>query len=181
LVHRLDKDTSGLMVVALNPEAQASLSYQLKARAMKRGYVALVAGQPRKERFVVDVPVGRDPASRRRMAAGPATIHAREARTRVCAQEYLSGFTLVEARLETGRTHQIRVHLAYIGHPVAGDITYGGPRIPGLSRQFLHAAELTVVSPDTGREMRFHANLPADLGAVLRSVRQFPHRGPETR
>jgi 23S rRNA pseudouridine1911/1915/1917 synthase len=181
LVHRLDKDTSGLMVVALNERAQSVLAEQVRTRSLKRRYIALVGGQLRPERGVIDVPVGRDRVSRKRMAAGLSTISPRPARTRYQVLEYLEGwqgqhkrepFTLVEVALETGRTHQIRVHMAYIGHPVAGDSLYGGPQIPGLERQFLHAYTLELQSPQTGEMLHFQASLPSDLQTILEQLRQ---------
>jgi 23S rRNA pseudouridine1911/1915/1917 synthase len=172
LVHRLDKDTSGLMVVALNPAAHNSLVQQIKQRTMRREYVALTSGQVRRGRLLIDVPIGRDPASRIRMAAGPNTIRPRPARTHIRVSEYLAEFSLVHITLDTGRTHQVRVHMAYIGHPVAGDSMYGGVDVAGLDRQFLHAAALQLISPVTGEMMRFHSSLPSDLREVLTGLEE---------
>ncbi|GAC1468937.1 MAG: RluA family pseudouridine synthase [Chloroflexota bacterium] len=170
IVHRLDKDTSGLMVVALSVRAQKSLQEQIASRSAQRRYVALASGQIDPPTGIIDAPVGRDPKNRLRMATYG--IAARSARTRYDVIEALAGFTLLTATLDTGRTHQIRVHFAAIGHPLAGDKTYGGPPLPGLARQFLHANELVLSSPSTGEEMRFSSPLPADLTAVLDHVRR---------
>lgn len=169
IVHRLDKDTSGLMVVALNPAAQASLQKQIADREAKRTYLALAGGDVSPLRGTIDTPVGRDPYNRKRM-----TVHgiaARSARTSYEVLEYLPGFTFLEAKLATGRTHQIRVHFAGLGHPLAGDRTYGGPSIPGLWRQFLHSHSLSIRSPATGRTLHFSSALPADLAVVLGELR----------
>jgi 23S rRNA pseudouridine1911/1915/1917 synthase len=170
IVHRLDKDTSGLLVVALAPAAQLSLSRQLKARTMHRRYTSLVWGDLRPDRGSIDIPVGRDRASRGRMAAGADAIGARAARTQYTVVERLRELSLLDVVLETGRTHQIRVHMAYIGHPVAGDKLYGGRGLPGLTRQFLHAAELELSHPTTGTAVRFTSPLPPDLNLVLAAL-----------
>lgn len=169
IVHRLDRDTSGLIVVALSHAAHQALQRQIAQRTAGREYLALVRGAPRPAYGIIDVPVGRHPADRRRMAAHG--IRARSARTAYRSVEELGEFTLVSARLETGRTHQIRVHFATIGHPLAGDSTYGGPRLAGLERQFLHAARLTVQSPSSGQEMTFESSVPSDLKQVLTELR----------
>jgi 23S rRNA pseudouridine1911/1915/1917 synthase len=173
LVHRLDKDTSGLMVVGLTAEAQASLADQVKARSMSRGYVALVQGHVMPNRAMIDIPVGRDPISRKRMAAGPKAIRARTAVTHYEVNELVGSLSLICVRLETGRTHQIRVHMAYIGHPVAGDTLYKGPALPGLHRQFLHARSLAFTHPATGDKVQFQCEMPSDLMAVLDRLRQL--------
>jgi 23S rRNA pseudouridine1911/1915/1917 synthase len=165
IVHRLDKDTSGLMVVALTPAAQASLQRQIAERSAGRWYVALATGRVTPERGVIDAPIGRDPADRKRMAVHG--IAARPATTSYQVLDYAAGFTLLEARLQTGRTHQIRVHLAALGHPIAGDPVYRGAPLERLERQFLHAYRLTLRSPSSGRPLRFTSPLPPDLRAVL--------------
>lgn len=176
LVHRLDKDTSGLMVIALNAEAQKSLAEQVRTRRMRRLYLALVSGQLSPDRGVIDIPVGRDPASRKRMSAGMHSIHPRHARTRYRVDRQVQGFTLVDITLETGRTHQIRVHMAYIGHPVVGDPTYSSGPALGLHRQFLHARALELESPGTKQSMRFESALPADLRMVLDRLQEEEER-----
>ena len=170
IVHRLDKDTSGLMVVALTSAAQLSLQEQIASRAAERRYLALATGKVRPARGVIDAPIGRDPQNRKRMAVHG--IAARPAQTSYEVREYLPGFTLLEARLLTGRTHQIRVHLAATGHPIAGDHVYHGGSLPGLERQFLHAYRLSIRSPSSGQELSFESPLPSDLKAVQDELRQ---------
>jgi 23S rRNA pseudouridine1911/1915/1917 synthase len=171
LVHRLDKDTSGLLVVALTPSAQQMLSRQIATRRMKRRYQALVWGRLEPSKALIDVPIGRDPILRRKMAAGHGSLHSRDARTHYDVIEYLDPYTYVNVGLETGRTHQIRVHMAYIGHPVVGDPTYSSHSVAGLDRQFLHAYELELDSPGTGLPMKFSSELPSDLAHVLSTAR----------
>jgi 23S rRNA pseudouridine1911/1915/1917 synthase len=172
IVHRLDKGTSGLMVVARSPGAYTSLVAQLSARTVDRRYLALALGTIETDAGTVDAPVGRRSTDRTRMAvvAGgrPARTHYRVLTRYTEPAEA----TLVECRLETGRTHQVRVHLAAIGHPVAGDSRYGGMRqtIP-VARPFLHAAELAFHHPGSGARCRFESSLPADLEAVLVPLR----------
>ena len=169
IVHRLDKDTSGLMVVALNDRARKDLQHQIATRTAGRKYLALATGRVRPGQGQIEAPIGRDPDNRKRMwvyGIGP-----RPARTNFTVLEELAGFTYLEARLDTGRTHQIRVHFAALGHPLAGDDLYHGGRLPGLSRQFLHAFELQLRSPSTGLPLSFHSPLPTDLKAVLESLR----------
>jgi 23S rRNA pseudouridine1911/1915/1917 synthase len=173
IVHRLDKDTSGLMVVAKTLEAQTGLVRQLAARSVKRTYLALVHGEP-PEHGAVDAPVGRDSRSRTRMTV---TNRGKEARTNFRVVERFEKAALVECRLETGRTHQIRVHLQHIKHPVIGDPVYnkgakrvkvGGIEFP---RQALHAAELELEHPKTGKTVRWKAPLPADMKKLLAELR----------
>jgi len=165
IVHRLDKDTSGLMVVARTAEAHASLSAQIKAREAKRDYLALVEGALGSRSGTIDAPLGRDRRRRTRRAVRGAGE--REARTHFEVIELLPADTYVRASLETGRTHQIRVHFAAIGHPVAGDREYGGAHRHGLERQFLHATRLRFRHPVSGEELEFDSGLPADLEAAL--------------
>ncbi len=166
IVHRLDKDTSGLLVVARNEAAQFSLVRQLQARTMKRTYLALVRGKVRAA-GTVDAPIGRHPVHRTRMAvvAGgkPAVTHYR-VRTRLVAH------TLLECDLETGRTHQIRVHLASIGHPIEGDPVYAPRGEKRLGRQALHAWKLAFRHPRTDKPVRFESPLPADFRDLLAAL-----------
>ena len=164
IVHRLDKDTSGLMVVAKNDRAQASLSDQLKNREVVKRYLALVVGALSPEEGTIDAPIGRDPHERKRMAVThtgrPARSHFRILR------HFGDDYSLVEVTLETGRTHQIRVHFAAVGHPVVGDHVYG-KRVPFLARQFLHAAALGFRLPGTGQPIELTSDLPPDLRQAL--------------
>ena len=169
IVHRLDKDTSGLMVVALTAAAQASLQQQIASREMRRRYLALAAGRLEPAQGRVEAPIGRDPHDRKRMATFG--IAARPAATSFSVIEYLPGFTFLEAKLHTGRTHQIRVHLAAVGHPLAGDHLYHGPYVADLQRQFLHAHELSFRSPSSGEILSFSSSLPSDLAATLDALR----------
>ncbi|MGH2443431.1 MAG: RluA family pseudouridine synthase [Chloroflexota bacterium] len=169
IVHRLDKDTSGLMVVALNSGAHAALQEQIASRVAKRVYLALAQGMVKPADGIIEGPVGRHPSDRKRMAVHG--IGARPARTAYRTVEALPGFTLLELTLDTGRTHQIRVHLASLGYPIAGDSVYGGPGIEGLSRQFLHAHRLSLDSPGDGSRLEFVSPLPDDLARVLDSMR----------
>jgi 23S rRNA pseudouridine1911/1915/1917 synthase len=171
IVHRLDKDTSGLMVVARNDAALRELSRQLRRRELGREYVALVEGRLTARTGSIDAPIGRDRPRRRMSVEGTA---AREARTHFEVLEHLADDTLVAVRLETGRTHQIRAHFAAIGHPVAGDPKYGPASRQvrhGLERQFLHSRRLSLAHPRTGEPMEFHSQLPADLALALERAR----------
>lgn len=169
IVHRLDKDTSGLLVVAKSPIALADIQTQFKRGVVVKRYLALVAGRPKEDLGVIDLPVSRDPKDRKRMAVTPA---GRPARTHWRIQEELPGYTLLEVRLETGRTHQIRVHLRASGHPIVGDQVYGEQRhAQGLRRQFLHASQLALRQPTTGQLLTFESPLPEDLLAVLERMR----------
>jgi 23S rRNA pseudouridine1911/1915/1917 synthase len=165
IVHRLDRDTSGLMVVARSEEAHRKLQGALAARRIEREYLALVEGRPPSRSGTVDAPVGRDPRLRTRMAVGGAG--AREARTHFTLERALPRASLLSLRLETGRTHQIRVHLQAIGHPVAGDPEYGTPGLYGLDRQFLHATRLAFEHPVGGAPLEVRSPLPADLRDAL--------------
>ena len=167
VVHRLDKGTSGLLVVARTPAAHASLSAQLKAHAVERVYLALARGHLAADAGLVDAPVGRDGHDPTRMAV---TTAGKPARTRYEVRrrhDRPEATTLLDCRLETGRTHQVRVHLAAIGHPLAGDSRYGGGGPFALGRPFLHARELAFDHPATGERVRFASPTPADLEAVL--------------
>jgi 23S rRNA pseudouridine1911/1915/1917 synthase len=190
IVHRLDRDTSGLLMVARTDAAQHSLMAQLKARRIKKTYLALVLGEVAAEVGRIEAPIGRDPKHRTRMAVVP---DGRASTTGYRVRERFAGWTLLELDLVTGRTHQIRVHLDAIGHPVAGDPVYGtgtsrkGPR-PGpggapLERLFLHAWRLQLTSPSEGHLIRAEAPLPDELERVLAGLRAGPNdlAGPEGR
>jgi 23S rRNA pseudouridine1911/1915/1917 synthase len=170
VIHRLDRDTSGLLVLTRSDEAYAALGEQMRARRIEREYIALVRGRPPSRRGTIDAPIGRDRNDVGRMAVGgraerPAVTHFELA-------EPLQGASLLRLKLETGRTHQIRVHLAAIGHPVLGDPTYGVPGGQlGLRRQFLHAARLAFAHPADGRRMELESELPADLAEALERAR----------
>jgi 23S rRNA pseudouridine1911/1915/1917 synthase len=166
IVHRLDKDTSGLLIVAKTPQALAKLSAQFKSRFVKKTYVVLVTGKVSPEKGLIDAPIGRDPEHRQRMAV---TYTGRPARTGYKVLRYLEGYTLLEAYPETGRTHQIRVHFAAVGHSVAGDATYGGSS-KLVCRQFLHAYRITFRLPASDKPVEFTAPLPADLLAALKKL-----------
>jgi 23S rRNA pseudouridine1911/1915/1917 synthase len=179
IVHRLDRGTSGLMVVAKHDAAHAELSRQFHDREVEKQYLALVWGTVEAGRRI-DAPIGRDPVNRKKMSAR--ARRAREAVTRVVRVEHLGpALTLAQVAIHTGRTHQIRVHLSAIGHPVVGDPLYGGVhrRVPGdlkavthLDRPFLHAARLAFSHPVDGRRMEFESQLPDDLQRVLDELRE---------
>ena len=169
IVHRLDKDTSGLMLAAKTDRAHASLAAQLGDHSLHRVYAALLIGTPRPPEGTVDLPVGRHPRDRKKMAAGipggrPAITHYR-------VLETFPGYSYAECVLETGRTHQIRVHMASLGHPVAGDPLYGGRCPLPLSSQCLHAREICFRHPVTEEEMTFSCPLPREFSAVLEKLR----------
>ncbi len=173
IVHRLDKDTSGLVVVAKNDRAHRALQRQLKERTVEKRYVALAHGHVRPAEGVIDAPIARDPRRRKRMAI---VAGGREAVTRYRVVERLRGrerrgelYTLVEARPVTGRTHQIRVHFASVGHPLVGDAVYGKPS-PLVGRHFLHASGIAIVHPATGERLEFSSELPDDLQTALRRL-----------
>ena len=171
IVHRLDRDTSGLLVVARSEQAHALLQRALARRQIEREYLALVEGRPPARSGTIEAPIGRDPRVRTRMAVGGA--HAREARTHFELDKALPDSSLLRLRLETGRTHQIRVHLRAIGHPVAGDPEYGTAGLFGLERQFLHAARLSFDHPITGERVEVRSPLPDDLRRALARAEQL--------
>jgi len=169
IVHRLDRDTSGLLVVARSPEAHRRLKAAIQARDVTREYLALVEGRPPARTGTIDAPIGRDRRVRTRMSTE--TDDPREAVTHFAVEEALPRTTLLRVRLETGRTHQIRAHLQAIEHPVVGDPEYGTPTRLGLDRQFLHAARLAFAHPFTGAPIDVASPLPADLAAALDRAR----------
>jgi 23S rRNA pseudouridine1911/1915/1917 synthase len=166
IVHRLDRDTSGLMVVARSEEAHRRLQALVRRRALERHYRAMVVGRPRSRRGRIEAPIGRDRRDPVRHSLDTDTP--REAITHFEVVELFARHALLDVKLETGRTHQIRVHLAAIGLPVAGDPVYGRPRELGLERQFLHAARLAFDHPFTGERVDAEAPLPEDLRAAAR-------------
>jgi 23S rRNA pseudouridine1911/1915/1917 synthase len=166
IVHRLDKDTSGLLIVAKGEHAYLALVAAMERRVIKRVYVTLLRGDLPQDDGSIDAPIGRHVRDRKRMSLH--TTAGKRAVTHFRVLGRAPGFTLVRVRLETGRTHQIRVHFAALGYPVAGDVQYGGRERPeGLERQFLHAAQLAFPHPEDGRQMSFASPLPADLAAFL--------------
>jgi 23S rRNA pseudouridine1911/1915/1917 synthase len=168
IVHRLDIDTSGVIMVARNEAARLFLSRELKSRRVEKKYLALVRGDVSPAEGVIEAPIGRNPGNRKKMAVVPG---GREAHTGYRVLRRFEGFTLVEASPETGRTHQIRVHFAHLGHPVAGDKVYGG-KSPLFKRQFLHAYRLAFRHPRDGRWLEFTSPLPPDLEEGLKALAQ---------
>ena len=168
IVHRLDKDTSGLMVIARNEKARLNLVEQFKSRSVIKRYLVLVKGKIVPERGAIDAPIGRDPADRKRMAI---ISKGRQANTDYRVKQYLNGYSLLEARIQTGRTHQIRVHFAAIGYPVIGDAVYG-VKSTLLKRQFLHAYFLEIALPGSGQIRSFTCALPDDLSNALASIQK---------
>jgi len=166
IVHRLDKDTSGVMMIAKNDTAQRDLSAQIKARSVLKQYTVLVHGRLSPEKGVIEAPIGRDPSHRKRMAV---VDSGRESRTRYSVLKYFKGYTLLEVTLETGRTHQIRVHLSALGFPVAGDAVYGKASNI-VARQFVHASRLGFNLPSNGKWVEFAAPLPGDLEEAVERV-----------
>ncbi len=181
IVHRIDRDTSGLICVAKNDLSHVSLSEQLRSHSMYREYRMLVCGGFREDRGTVDVPIGRHPVDRKKMAViRDGRGHSREAVTHWRVIERFSGFTYLEAVLETGRTHQIRVHMSYTGHPLVGDTVYGGGHTAFerrnsamLDGQMLHAHALLFTHPRTGRKLRFESELPDNFTEILKKLRRI--------
>ena len=169
IVHRLDRDTSGLLVVAKNDAVHRALKALLSARRLRREYLALVEGRPSARSGTIDAPIGRHRRDRVLMSID--SEDPREARTHFEVEELMGEATLLRVALETGRTHQIRVHMAAIGHPVVGDPAYGGAAWYGLERQFLHAARLAFAHPVTGAALDLRSELPEDLEAALALAR----------
>jgi len=166
IVHRLDRDTSGLMLVAKNRTAQMDLIEQFRTRSVVKAYLVLVKGHLAPEKGIIDAAIGRDSRNRKRMAV---VKEGRPARTQYRVVKYMNGYTLLEIMPETGRTHQIRVHLAAIGYPVVGDAVYG-VKSPHLSRQFLHASRLGFRLPSSGEYVEFRSELPDDLEKALKEI-----------
>lgn len=176
IVHRLDKDTSGLLVIGRTAAAVTDLQRQMQSRQTEKRYWVLVRGGIDEDEGIIDRPIGRDPRNRQRMAV---RAEGRSSQTHFWVRERFAGWTLLEAALLTGRTHQLRVHFASIGHPVAGDPTYGrAAGFPGLQRQFLHAYLLRLRSPHDAEEHTFTADLPPELEAVLTRLRNSPRPAP---
>jgi len=169
VVHRLDKDTSGLILIAKDGVTRAALQRQFKRRRVAKAYLALVEGQVQPREGVVEAPVGRNKRQRKKMAV---VRSGREARTLYRAIEYFADNTLLEVHPHTGRTHQVRVHLAWLGYPIVGDVVYGRRRQRLLrTRHFLHAARIRFSHPVTSKEVEFEAPLPPELAAVLKRLR----------
>ena len=173
IVHRLDKDTSGLIIVAKHDAAHLSVARQLKERRVEKTYVALVEGRVAPPEGLIDAPIGRHPRHRKKMAV---VDRGREARTRYRLIREVAGRSLLELRPESGRTHQIRVHLASIGHPITGDPLYGRGRPPPLTRQFLHARRLAFRHPATDERLELEAPLAEDLARALAQFEGEPAR-----
>jgi 23S rRNA pseudouridine1911/1915/1917 synthase len=181
IVHRLDKDTSGLMMVAKSDEAQVALQEAIKVRSIDRRYLTLVHGRIAPDSGMIDAPLGRDQRERMKMAVSDSATAKQSVTTfrvleRFEAGTHDDGFTLIECKLYTGRTHQIRVHMAYIDHPCVGDQVYGQRRLKadlGLTRQFLHSYRLELKHPVTGEELRFVDALPEDLASRMSSLAEY--------
>ena len=173
IVHRIDKDTSGLLMVAKNDFAHTRLAEQIQAHTFTREYSAVVYGTFKAESGTVDQPLGRHPTDRKKMAVLPGSPSARQAVTHFWVVKRFQEFTQLRLRLETGRTHQIRVHMAYLGHPVAGDPVYGPKKvIASLEGQCLHAGKIGFVHPRTGEYMEFQAPLPLYFTEFLRKLKE---------
>ena len=168
IVHRIDRDTSGLIIAAKNDAAHLALSAQLKDHSLSRTYECLVTGNMKQDSGTVDAPIGRSSADRKKMAVVPT---GRRAVTHWEVVARYPGVTHLRCRLETGRTHQIRVHMAYIGHPILGDTVYGTKKpVPGLTGQCLHAAGLRFIHPRTGEPVELHCPLPPEFTAMLQKL-----------
>ncbi len=168
IVHRIDRDTSGLIIAAKNDAAHLALSAQLKDHSLSRTYECLVTGNMKQDSGTVDAPIGRSSADRKKMAVVPT---GRRAVTHWEVVARYPGVTHLRCRLETGRTHQIRVHMAYIGHPILGDTVYGAKKpVPGLTGQCLHAAGLRFIHPRTGEPVELHCPLPPEFTAMLQKL-----------
>jgi 23S rRNA pseudouridine1911/1915/1917 synthase len=182
IVHRLDKFTSGVMLVAKNNISHRHLSQQFKSRQIRKEYLALVHGSPSPAQGTIDIPIGRDSKNRKKMS--PRAYHKRSAITHYSVKESFGFVSLLDVRIDTGRTHQIRVHLAHKGHPIVGDTLYGGNRIQSLpdpiinaakimQRPFLHSSRLSFSHPRSGESLSFHAPLPKELQDFLKTIRSF--------
>lgn len=172
IVHRIDRDTSGLMIAAKNDAAHQALSAQLQDHTLARTYEAIVIGSLREDRGTIDAPIGRHPTDRKKMAV--TGRGGKNAVTHWEVLERLAGYTYVRCRLETGRTHQIRVHMAYIGHPILGDAVYGAKKpVPGLTGQCLHAVGLRFLHPSTGEAVELSCPLDGEFSAALERLRKL--------
>lgn len=169
IVHRIDKDTSGLLMAAKNDKAHASLAAQLKDHSVNRRYIALVHGHVQHDQGTIDAPIGRDAHDRKMFTV--TERNSKHAVTHFSVMERFGDYTLLELKLETGRTHQIRVHMKFIGHPLVGDPMYGRSKGVKMNGQALHAATLGFVHPDSGETLEFNAPLPQDMEDVLASLR----------
>jgi len=177
IVHRIDKDTTGLLVVAKNDTAHQSLTDQLSDRSLSRTYYAIVHGNIKEDEFTVDAPIARDTSDRKKMAI--AKKDGRDAVTHITVLERFGKYTLIRCKLQTGRTHQIRVHTKYIMHPILGDKTYGLKKEEfSLEGQLLHAGEIGFIHPKTGERVSFSAPLPEDFSETLEKIRaKYTERG----
>ena len=176
IVHRLDKDTSGVMIAAKNDTAHVSLAEQIRSKEAHRTYLAIVQGVINEPKGIIRGAIGRDPRDRQKMAVVPIEHGGKDATTEFLVRERFDKYSLVECNLKTGRTHQIRVHMAYIGHPVVGDPKYGTKKNPFadlINGQALHSMRLTFVHPATGDEMTFEAPLPDDMKNILSELRKI--------
>ena len=169
IVHRLDKDTSGILIAAKNDRSHKNLAEQFKKRRVEKYYYALIEGDLAYKKGKIEAPIGRDPHDRKKMAVRKR--HSKRAVSRFKIIEEFKNYTLVEVKIETGRTHQIRVHFSYLGHPVVGDKKYGSKNELNAERQLLHAKKLIINHPVTGKKMEFEAELKADFKAVLKKLR----------
>lgn len=165
IVHRIDKDTSGLLVVAKNDKTHEALANQLKDKTLSRIYVALVKGRINHDTGTIDAPIGRDPYDRKKMCV--TDQNSRNAITHFKVLERYKNSSLIECKLETGRTHQIRVHMNYIGHPIINDPVYGGKKNIDNFGQMLHAKEIGFINPATGRDMTFSCDVPDEFNKIL--------------
>lgn len=177
IVHRIDKDTTGMLVVAKNDSAHQSLTDQLSDRSLSRTYYAIVHGNIKEDSFTVDAPIARDTKDRKKMAI--ARKDGRDAVTHVTVLERFGKYTYIKCKLQTGRTHQIRVHTKYIGHPILGDKTYGLKKEEfSLAGQLLHAGEIGFIHPKSGEKVSFSAPLPDDFSETLEKIRvKYTERG----
>lgn len=170
IVHRLDKNTTGVMVVAKNNVAHAKLAKQIQKRDFKKVYVALVKGVIKENEAIIELPIGRHPTDRKKMAV---VKDGRYAYTKIKVLERFKGYTYVEVELKTGRTHQIRVHMSHIGYPIVGDDTYSNGKNPfGVTSQMLHSRTLGITHPTTGEYMEFNAPIPKEFENVLKKLRE---------
>lgn len=170
IVHRLDKDTSGLLIAAKNDKSHKSLAKQFKNRSVDKYYYALIEGNLKYKKGKIDAPIGRDPGNRKKMAVRK--HHSKKAVSRFKIIEEFKNHTLVEVKIETGRTHQIRVHFSYLGYPVVGDKKYGSKNSLNAERQLLHAKKLIINHPGSGERIEFEAELKTDFKVILKKLRK---------